>query len=302
MPAVEANGLVKRYGAVPAVEGVSFSVDEGEVFALLGPNGAGKTTTVEILEGYRRADAGSVRVLGLDPARDAQRLRPRIGVMLQEGGVYPGIRSLEALRLFAAYYDDREDPERLLADAGLREAARTPYRRLSGGQKQRLALALALVGKPEVAFLDEPTSGMDPRARAATWELIRALKARRVTVFVTTHYLEEAERLADRVAIIDRGRLVALGTPAELTRAGPPRSEMRFGASGGIDVAALSAALGVGVREERPGEYAVGAPGTPELVARLTAWLADCGITIADLRVGRATLEDVFLKLTEGAS
>jgi ABC-2 type transport system ATP-binding protein len=302
MPSVEVSGLVKTYGSLRAVDGVSFEVASGEVFALLGPNGAGKTTTVETLEGYRRPDAGAVRVLGLDPIRDARRLKPRIGVMLQEGGVYPGIRPLEALRAFAAYYDDPEDPAALLERVGLSGSARTPYRRLSGGQKQRLAFALALVGRPEVAFLDEPTGGMDPQGRAAAWDIVSDLRGHGVTVVLTTHFMDEAERLADRVGIIDGGRLVALGSPAELTRSAVPSSEVRFRAPAPLDVAAMSGAIGARVLRERPGEYVVAAPGSPELVARLTAWLAERGVTIADLRVGGATLEEVFLKLTGDSS
>src|SRR5205823_7452368 len=217
-PAVVVEGLKKAYGANLAVDGLSFTVERGEVFGLLGPNGAGKTTTVETLEGYRAPDAGTARVLGLDPIRDHAALTPRIGVMLQEGGLYPGIRPLEALRLFAAYYADHEVPEALLDLVGLRPVAGTLVRRLSGGQKQRLSLALALVGKPEVVFLDEPTAGMDPHARLTTWEVVVGLKERGSTVILTTHAMDEAERLCDRVAIIDGGHLVALGTPGDLTR------------------------------------------------------------------------------------
>ena len=173
--AIDVTALEKRYGATRAVDGLSFSIATGEVFGLLGPNGAGKTTTVEILEGYRRADAGDVRVLGVDPWRDGAQLRPKIGVMLQDGGLYPGIRPLEALQLFASYYDDPDDPDRLLDLVGLRESEHTLVRRMSGGQQQRLSLALALIGRPSLVFLDEPTAGMDPRARATTWDLIREL-------------------------------------------------------------------------------------------------------------------------------
>jgi ABC-2 type transport system ATP-binding protein len=281
------------------VDELSFTVARGETFALLGPNGAGKTTTIEILEGYRSADGGSVRVLGLDPRRDAARLKPRIGIMLQQGGVYPQIRPLEALRLFAAFYPSPADPEELLALVGLRAAVRTPYRRLSGGEQRRLALGLALVGRPEIVFLDEPTTGMDPQARQATWEVVRSLRAGGATVLLTTHYLEEAERLADRVAIIRQGRLIALGSPAELTRAAG--REVRFSAPPGLDVAALGARLGAPVREERPGSYVVVAEPTPALLAELTAGLRDAGALLTELRVARRTLEETFLALTAGA-
>src|SRR5215470_13112703 len=198
-PAISVAGLEKHYGDTRALDGISFSIASGEVFGLLGPNGAGKTTTVETLEGYRRPDRGRVRVLGLDPIRDGRRLRPRIGVMLQEGGLYPGIRPLEALRLFASYYDDPDDPERLLDVVGLRDAEHTLVRRMSGGQQQRLSLALALVGRPTLLFLDEPTAGMDPHARATTWALIRDLRDHGATVVLTTHAMQEAEELCDRV-------------------------------------------------------------------------------------------------------
>ena len=303
-PAVLVEGLKKAYGATLAVDGLSFTVDCGEVFGLLGPNGAGKTTTVETLEGYRAPDAGTVAVLGIDPIRDHRRLTPRIGVMLQEGGLYPGIRPLEALRLFAAYYEDHEDPDGLLDLVGLRPVAGTLVRRLSGGQKQRLSLALALVGKPEVVFLDEPTAGMDPHARLTTWEVVVGLKERGATVILTTHAMDEAERLCDRVAIIDGGRLVALGTPGDLTRSAGG-GETRFTAAPGLDTESLAAALRLApaaVAESKPGEYIVHAAPSPELVAALTAWLRDHGVALGDLRAGRRTLEEVFLQVTSEPS
>ena len=272
---------------------------------MLGPNGAGKTTTVEILEGYRRPDAGTVRVLGLDPDRDGAQLRPRIGVMLQEGGLYPGLRPLELLRLFAAYYDDPESPDALLDTVGLRDTERTPVRRLSGGQAQRLSLACALIGKPEVVFLDEPTAGMDPHARATTWELVRGLAARGTTVLLTTHGMDEAEHLCDRVAIITGGRLAALGTPAELTQHAAAADEFWFAAVPGLDRRALAAVLGVGVDgvvEERPGEYVLHVPATPARIADLACWLRDQDVTLAALQAGRRSLEDVFLQITAEAT
>jgi ABC-2 type transport system ATP-binding protein len=292
---IDVSDLRVRYGDVVAVDGVSFTAEAGEVLALLGPNGAGKTTTVETLEGYRRPSGGSVRVLGLTPG--SRELLPRIGVMLQRGGVYPGMRVVDALRLFAAYYDEPREVDELLDLVGLRSVARTTWRRLSGGEQQRLSLALALVGRPSVAFLDEPTAGVDPHGRVAIREVVRSLRDEGVCVLLTTHELEEAERVADRVVIVDRGRVVAAGTPAELM-ASAGSSSVRFGASAGLDVAALGAALGVGVVEERPGEYRVDAPSTPQLVATLTAWLAERGVPLADLRAGRHRLEDVFLRLT----
>src|SRR3954471_3205803 len=230
--AIEVAGLEKRYGDRRAVDGISLRIAPGEVFGLLGPNGAGKTTTVETLEGYRAPDGGSVRVLGLDPQADGPELRPRIGVMLQEGGLYPGVRPLEALRLFAAFYPNPDDPERLLDLVGLREASGTYVRRLSGGECQRLSLALALIGRPEVVFLDEPTAGMDPRARATTWDLIRELRDAGTTVVLTTHHMDEAEQLCDRVGIVHHGRLVAYGSPSELTTSAG--ADMRFSAASGL--------------------------------------------------------------------
>jgi ABC-2 type transport system ATP-binding protein len=303
--AIEVAALEKRYGATSAVDGISFSIATGEVFGLLGPNGAGKTTTVEILEGYRRADGGEVRVLGVDPWRDGASLRPRIGVMLQEGGLYPGIRPLEALELFASYYDDPDDPERLLRLVGLDDSRGTLVRRMSGGQQQRLSLALALVGRPALVFLDEPTAGMDPHARATTWTMIRDLRDHGTTVVLTTHGMDEAEHLCDRVGIIDHGRLVALDTPKELTTR-TAAEETTFTTVGGLPVDALAAHLGLAagtVRELRPGDYLVDTPATPELLAAVTAWLADQGALLSELRAGRRSLEDVFLRLTgEGHS
>jgi len=303
-PAISVQSLVKRYGAMTAVDGCSFTVEPGEVFGLLGPNGAGKTTTVEILEGYRTPDAGTVRVLDLDPQHDGTQLRPRIGVMLQAGGLYPGLRPLELLRLFAAYYDDPESPERLLDVVGLRDSKGTPVRRLSGGQAQRLSLACALIGKPEVVFLDEPTAGMDPHARATTWDLVRDLAARGTTVMLTTHGMDEAEHLCERVAIMAGGRLAALGTPAELTQHAAGE-EMWFAATPGLDRVALAAAIGVAVDavvEERPGEYVLRVPGTPQRIADLALFLRDRDITLAALQAGRRSLEEVFLQITAEAA
>jgi ABC-2 type transport system ATP-binding protein len=297
-PAIRVEGLVRRYGDRAVVDGLSFEVRPGEVFALLGPNGAGKTTTVEILEGYRQPSAGTVRVLGLDPIRNAAALKPRIGVMLQEGGVAPQMRPLEALELFARFYARPADPHTLLRRVDLEDAVRTRFRQLSGGQKQRLSLALALVGRPELVFLDEPTAGMDPHARHATWDIVQGLKADGVTVLLTTHFMEEAEYLADRVAIVDRGRLVALDAPAALGGAGGPPTDVRFRARPGLPVDELGARLGVAAREVRPGEYALDGAIQPQTVAALTAWLAERDVLLADLRVGRQSLEDVFLHLT----
>jgi ABC-2 type transport system ATP-binding protein len=298
--AIELRGLTKRYGAQTAVDGLDLDVRTGETLALLGPNGAGKTTTVECCEGYRRPDEGTVRVLGLDPRREGDRLRPRMGLMLQEGGVYPMARPGEVLRLFSRFYADPLDPDALLERVGLVDSRRTRFRDLSGGQKQRLSLALALVGKPEIVFLDEPTAGLDPAARRLTWDHVRELQADRVTVVLTTHLLDEAEELADRVAIIDRGRLVALGTPDELTHG--DRGELEFSARAGLDVAALGGARGAVVDEPRPGRYVVHAQNDPQLVARLAGWMADHDVLLGELQAGKRSLEDVFLRITAEAA
>jgi ABC-2 type transport system ATP-binding protein len=301
MPAVEVRDLVVRYGPRAAVDGLSFEAEAGRVVALLGPNGAGKTTTVETLEGYRRPSAGEVRVLGLDPFLDHRALVPRIGVMLQQGGVYPAMGAGEVVSLFARYYPDPEPPAALLDRLGLAEVAGTPWRRLSGGEQQRVSLALALVGRPRVAFLDEPSAGIDPVGRRVIRQVIRELRDAGVCVLLTTHDLEEAEQLADRVVIVDRGTAVATGTPAELMAAGRGR-EIRFGAPAGLPTGELELALGASVIEEQPGEYLVLAEAAPATVAALTAWLAERDLPLADLRAGRQRLEDVFLRLVAGRS
>jgi len=299
-PAISVAAVSKSYGPIPAVAGLDFTVAAGEVFGLLGPNGAGKTTTVEILEGYRRPDAGAARVLGLDPVRDGRKLRPQIGVMLQSGGLYPGLRPLELLRLFASYYEPADAPDELLDRVGLRDTVHTPVRRLSGGQAQRLSLACALIGRPRVVFLDEPTAGMDPHARATTWDLVRELRDRGVTVLLTTHAMDEAEVLCDRVAIINRGRMAALGSPAELTRE-RGGAEISFSADPGLDVDVLAKALRLdkgSASEVRPGEYVVRAAGTPARIADLACFLRDRDATLTALRSGQRTLEAVFLQIT----
>jgi ABC-2 type transport system ATP-binding protein len=303
-PAVEVSGLVVRYGAVTAVNQLDLWARAGEVVAVLGRNGAGKTSTVEAIEGYRRAAGGRVRVLGLDPQRpeDHRLLTRRVGVMLQRGGVYPAMGPAEVLGLFASYYERPEAPEVLLGRLGLvGTVARTPWRQLSGGEQQRCSLALALVGRPEVVFLDEPTAGVDPHGRLTIRSVVGELRSAGVCVVLTTHELAEAERMADRVVIIDRGQVVAAGTLAELTEradTAPEAPEIRFAAPPGIDTGALGIRLGANVREEWPGEYRVEAAGRPAVVAALTAWLAEHDLALTDLRTGRQRLEDVFLRLT----
>jgi ABC-2 type transport system ATP-binding protein len=299
--AVEVRALVKRYGAATAVAGATFSAAPGQITAVLGPNGAGKTSTIEICEGLRRADGGTVRVLGRDPARDGTWLRPRVGVMLQDGGLPAAARALDLLTLVAAMYARPLDPAELLDRLGLTAQARTPVRRLSGGERQRLALAIALTGRPQVAFLDEPTAGLDPQARQLVWQLITSLRSGGVAVVLTTHLLDEAERLADHVVLMAGGRVVTQGTPQELT--GDSGHTLSFEAKPGLDLAGLSAVLpgSAGVTEPRPGRYVVrGAPGTglsPADVAAVTAWCARLDVMPEGLSLGRRSLEDVFMEL-----
>ncbi len=299
-PAVEVVGLVKRYGGRAVVDGLTLTAAAGAVTAVLGPNGAGKTTTIECCEGLRRPDAGAVRVLGLDPVRDGARLRPRVGVMLQDGGMPTGARAGEVLRHVASLYAAPLDPGRLAAALGLEPVLRTTVRRLSGGQRQRLALATAVVGRPDLVFLDEPTAGLDPQARVAVWDLVRALREAGAAVVLTTHFMDEAERLADHVVVVDAGRVVGEGSPAQLTAGA---DVLAFSGPPGLDLATLRAALpeGVAVTEPRPGRYAVeSGAGTlgPGPVATVTAWCAAHGVMPEGLALGRRTLEDVFLDLT----
>ncbi len=298
-PAVAVRGLVKRYGRTVAVDGLDLDLAAGSVLALLGPNGAGKTTTVEICEGFLRADAGEVRVLGLDPADAPDALRARIGVMPQGGGAYPTVRAAEMLRLVAACSADPLDVGWLTDVLGLDGCARTPYKRLSGGQQQRLALACAVVGRPELVFLDEPTAGMDPQARRVVWDLIQALRRDGVAVLLTTHLMEEAEALADEVVIVDRGRVVAQGSPAALTST-TEQQELRFRARSGMDVDGLIAALPVGYGAAEPiaGRYVVRGRIDPAVLSTITTWCAGQGALADDVQVARRSLEDVFLELT----
>ena len=296
---VRMRGVTKRYGSTLAVSDLDLDVQRAEVLALLGPNGAGKTTTVEMCEGFVRPDSGVIEVLGLDPVADNARMRERIGVMLQGGGGYPAARAGEMLNLVAAYAAKPLDPAWLLDTLGLTDAARTTYRRLSGGQQQRLSLACAIVGRPELVFLDEPTAGMDAHARLVVWELIEALRRDGVTVVLTTHQLKEAEELADRIVIIDRGATVAAGTPAELMRSGA-EDQLRFTAPRKLDLSLLLSALPEGYRasEHAPGEYLVEGTIDPQVLATVTAWCARLNILATDMRVEQRSLEDVFLDLT----
>ena len=305
-PAVEIIGLVKRYGGRAVVDGLDLVAERGQITAVLGPNGAGKTTTVECCEGLRRPDDGTVRVLGLDPRRQAAQLRPRVGVMLQDGGLPTGARALETLRHVASMYARPRDVGELTERLGIGSFAGTAVRRLSGGQRQRLALAAALVGRPEVVFLDEPSAGMDPQSRHAVWELMRELRTHGVGVVLTTHLMDEAEDLADHVVVVDHGTVIARGTVADLVAADGDRT-LRFRAAPSLDRAGLATALtasdtGGGppwsVRETGPGDYLVTGGVDPHTLAALTAWCAERGVLVHRITVGRRTLEDVFLDLT----
>jgi ABC-2 type transport system ATP-binding protein len=291
-----------RYGEKVAVDGLSLSVGRGTITAVLGPNGAGKTTTLETAEGYRAPQAGTVRVLGLDPLRDRRALLPRIGVMLQSGGAWSGARADEMLRHISRLHAHPLDLATLSERLGLGDCGRTPYRRLSGGQQQRLGLAMAIIGRPEIAFVDEPTAGMDPAARRTTWDLLEELRRSGVTVVLTTHYMEEAERLADQIHIIDHGRLIASGTPLELTRGGASAT-IRLVVSRPFPTDAptsLRRALGEGVEVTLLDELSivVTGPADASSLAVVSRWCEDNGVLPESLTLGQRTLEDVFLELT----
>ncbi|WP_245155903.1 ABC transporter ATP-binding protein [Nocardioides sp. 503] len=304
IPAVSVDGLVMRYGDKLAVDGLSLTVEQQTITAVLGPNGAGKTTTLETCEGYRTPHQGTVRVLGLDPVRQRSELHPRIGVMLQGGGAWSGVRAMEMLRHMAKLHAHPLDVDMLAERIGLGDCGRTPYRRLSGGQQQRLALALALVGRPEVVFVDEPTAGMDPAVRRTTWELLEELRADGVTVVLTTHYMDEAEHLADTIHIIDRGRLVASGTPLELTRGGTVTTIRLVVTQPFPDGApdSLREALGpeTVVSQLDAVSLLVTGPADASTLAKVSRWCDEQGVLPESLTLGQRNLEDVFLDLTGG--
>jgi ABC-2 type transport system ATP-binding protein len=293
---IEVAGLRKQYGGKVAVRDVSFTVERGEIFGILGPNGAGKTTTVECAEGLRTPDGGTVRVLGLDPRRDAGELRRRVGVQLQESQLPDRLKVWEALRLYASFYPNPADPERLIQDWGLAEKRDTPFGKLSGGQKQRLFITLALVGNPEIAFLDELTTGLDPQARSDTWDLIERIRDTGVTVVLVTHFMAEAERLCDRLAVIDRGTVVAIDTPAGLVAGVDAEQRIRFRTASPFDERLLSGLPGVtGVT--RTGDRVV-ITGKGDLLYTVTSVLARNQIVAAELRVEQASLDTAFAALT----
>jgi ABC-2 type transport system ATP-binding protein len=297
---IRVDGLRKVYGATVAVDGVSFEVREGEIFGMVGPNGAGKTTTVECLEGLRKPDAGTVRVLGLDPRRDGNALRQRTGMQLQQSNLPERMRVWEALDLYASFYPKPVDWRELLAQLGLEEKREAPFAKLSGGQKQRLFIALALLPDPQVVFLDELTTGLDPQARHAIWDLVRDVRARGKTVVLTTHFMEEAEKLCDRIAILDNGKIVALDAPASLIRGLGMEERIVFSLDGALPAGfekGLSGAVRLETRGEQVVVHAKNGRKVP-LVSEVVSLLAGQGIPFRDLRSEQPNLEDVFLSLT----
>jgi len=297
---VQVEGLHKVYGATVAVEDVSFEVREGEIFGMVGPNGAGKTTTIECLEGLRKPDRGTIRVLGLDPQRDGPTLRERTGMQLQQSNLPDRMRVWEALDLYASFYPKAADWKELLSQLGLEEKRNAPFSKLSGGQKQRLFIALALLPDPQLVFLDELTTGLDPQARHATWDLVRDVRAKGKTVLLTTHFMEEAERLCDRVAILDHGRIVALDTPAALIHGLEAEERVIFTLDGGLSPALEEALSQVGRLEVQGGQVTVhGKDGRKvPLVSEVVSLLTGRGVPFRDLRTEQPNLEDVFLSLT----
>jgi ABC-2 type transport system ATP-binding protein len=297
-PVVVARDLRKRYGPVQAVDGVDFEVMRGEIFGMLGPNGAGKTTTVEMLEGLRRPDAGQALVLGIDAAREPDRLKERIGVQLQTAALYPNLTVSEVIDLFASFYQRRRPTGELIEALDLAERRDALTKVLSGGQRQRLSVALALVNDPELIFMDEPTTGLDPQARRSLWDLVLALREKGTTVLLTTHYMEEAEQLCDRVAIMDHGRVLEHGSVRELVERRFRELSVRFDALPGIDDGRLSGLPGVARVIHEDGEVALYTRDVAATVGGLLAASAELGQEPANLAVRRATLEDVFLDLT----
>ncbi|WP_308607213.1 ABC transporter ATP-binding protein [uncultured Corynebacterium sp.] len=290
------DNVMKTYGDVNAVNGLSFHANYGEILCLLGPNGAGKTTTIEMCEGFKKPTSGRIEVLGLNPSHNPDAVRSRIGIMLQGGGSYSGIKVKEMLELSASYNENPLDPEWLLDTLGLRGVVKSSYRRLSGGQQQRLSLALAIIGRPELVFLDEPTAGMDAQSRLAVWDLIRALRADGVTVILTTHLMDEAEALSDRVVIIDHGQLVASGTAASLTDSADV-PQVNFDTATPVDLEALRDA-GIAAEALRPLHYRLTSEASPAGIAALASCLAAQNVILRNLHTSHRNLEEVFLDLT----
>lgn len=302
VPVLSVDNVKKTFGAVTAVDGASFTAKQGTVLALLGPNGAGKTTTIEMCEGFTRPTSGTITVLGENPATHPQRVRDRIGIMLQGGGSYSGVTVREMLKLSASYNAHPHNPQWLMELLGLEGVANTTYRRLSGGQKQRLSLALALIGRPELVFLDEPTAGMDAQSRNAVWDIVSALKRDGTTIVLTTHLMDEAESLADDVVIMDHGKVVAEGTPADLT-SGSFEEHVSFDTAqpldlGSIERNAMRLQLDATISQVRPLRYVVRGTVSPELVAWIAQEALKQSVLIRDMKVSHMDLEEVFLTIT----
>src|SRR5499433_2363727 len=297
-PILQVENLVKRYGEVEAVRGVSFSVEEGEVFGLLGPNGAGKTSTIEILEGLRNADSGKASVCGFDPQRQADDLKHEIGATLQATSLPDKLRALDALRLFASFYKRGRNAEELLKRFGLEEKRNTFYNQLSGGQKQRLALAMALINVPKVLFLDEPTAGLDPQVRREIYDIIEELKREKKTIVMTTHYIEEAERLCDRVAIVDHGKVIAMGSPRELKERSGDKSRIEVRLAKQESELALRGLDGVSDCRNFNGGYVLHCQRPPQAIVALVKHLETQNNELVALEIFTPSLEDVFIELT----
>lgn len=296
MNVIEVKNLRKQYGSTIAVDDISFNVAQGEIFCIVGPNGAGKTTTVESIMGLRQPDSGTIRVLGMEPQKEEQSLRQRIGIQLQEAALPERLKVWEALNLYSAFYHKTVSWEKLLDDWGLADKRNTNFKNLSGGQKQRLFIALALLNDPELVFLDELTTGLDPQARRATWDAVRAIRDQGKTVVLVTHFMDEAEELADRIAIIDQGSIVALNSPQALIQDLQAGMRVRFTSHNGYDPQLLRQVTGVTDVEQRGKQVIV--QGNGALLANVATALAQHNITPMDLRVEQANLEDVFLALT----
>jgi ABC-2 type transport system ATP-binding protein len=297
-PVLQVENLVKRYGEVEAVRGVSFSVDEGEVFGLLGPNGAGKTSTIEVLEGLRVADGGSATVCGLDPQKNPNELKNEIGATLQATSLPDKLRVSEAIRLFASFYKRRRNTDELLKRFGLEEKRHAFYNQLSGGQKQRLALAMALINDPRVLFLDEPTAGLDPQVRREIYGIIEELKREKKTIVLTTHYIEEAEKLCDRVAIIDHGKLIASGTPRELKQRSGDTTRLEVRLAKPAAPESLKQLEGVADALEVDGAYVLHCQRTAPAIVSLVKYLEAQNNELVSLEIATPSLEDVFIELT----
>lgn len=300
---VQVEGLTKIYGKTKVVDNISFEVRDGEIFGMVGPNGAGKTTTIECIEGLRTADQGTIRVLGMDPIHQERLLRPALGIQLQQANLPENIKVWEALDLYTSFYDQTLDWQELIEELGLSDKRDTYFRKLSGGQKQRLFIAIALLNDPQVVFLDELTTGLDPQARHAIWDLVREVRKRGKTIFLTTHFMEEAERLCDRVAILDYGKLVALDTPSNLITGLEISERIIFGVDGGFSTDGLKALPRVRSVEKQDDRVIVyghgnGSNGPTPLVVEVINKLTAEGIRFSDLRTEQANLEDVFLTLT----